>query len=181
MKGKNLAISAYQLSTINLFNPIEDIAVLDGSAVLGDAGADGAGFFRLNLVHDFHGLNNAERLADRNGGADFDEVWRVRRGLLIESADHGRGDLRPFDSRRGCGCRGGCWCGCGGKIGACGCGGRKRGHERAKVIEVSTFFQFQVKVLLGEVEVGEPVLIHKFDNSANFLEVHGVRRLGVGY
>jgi hypothetical protein len=37
-----------------------------------------------------------------------------------------------------------------------------------------------VKVLFGEVEVGEPVLIHEFDDSTDFLEFHVLRRLGVG-
>jgi hypothetical protein len=29
-----------------------------------------------------------------------------------------------------------------------------------------------MKVLLGEVEMSEPVLVHEFDDSADFLEVH---------
>jgi hypothetical protein len=58
--------------------------------------------------------------------------------------------------------------------------GRQGGEQAAEVVEVGAFFQLEVKVLLGEVEVGEPVLIHEFDDAADFLEVHGERRFGVG-
>jgi hypothetical protein len=37
-----------------------------------------------------------------------------------------------------------------------------------------------MKVLLREVEVGEAVLIHEFDDFADFLEFHGKSRLVVG-
>ena len=57
--------------------------------------------------------------------------------------------------------------------------GRKSGKEAAEVIEVSPLFELEVKVLLGEVEVGEPVLIHEFDDAADFLEVHDERGLKV--
>ena len=73
----------------SLFNAEEHVAVLDGGAVFGDEGADGAGFFGFDLVHDFHGLDDAERLADGDGGADFDEIRGVRGGLHVEGADHG--------------------------------------------------------------------------------------------
>lgn len=53
------------------------------------------------------------------------------------------------------------------------------GKQTFEIVEIRAFFQFQMKVLLGEVEVGEPVLIHEFDDSTDFLEFHVLRRLGV--
>jgi hypothetical protein len=58
--------------------------------------------------------------------------------------------------------------------------GRQGGEQAAEVVEVRAFFEFEVKVPFGEVEVGEPVLIHELDDAADFLEFHGERRLGVG-
>ena len=59
--------------------------------------------------------------------------------------------------------------------------GRAGGHggeQAAEVVEVRAFFELEVKVLLGEVEVGEPVLVHEFDDSTDFLEFHGVEKVG---
>jgi hypothetical protein len=58
--------------------------------------------------------------------------------------------------------------------------GRERGEQAAEIIEVRAFLEFEVKVPFGEVEVGEPVLIHEFDDAADFLEFHDERRFGVG-
>jgi hypothetical protein len=35
-----------------------------------------------------------------------------------------------------------------------------------------------MKVFLGEIEKSEPVLIHEFDDAADFLEVHGGKKVG---
>lgn len=51
------------------------------------------------------------------------------------------------------------------------------GEQAAQVVEVGTFFQFQVEILLGEVEMGEPVLVHEFDDSTDFLEFHGRKKV----
>jgi hypothetical protein len=56
----------------------ENVAVLHGVSVFGDDGADGAGFLRLDFVHDLHRLDDADGLADGNGGADLDEIRGVR-------------------------------------------------------------------------------------------------------
>jgi hypothetical protein len=57
--------------------------------------------------------------------------------------------------------------------------GRKAGEKTSEIIKVRAFFQFEVKVLFGEVEVGQPVLIHEFDDSADFLKFHDKQRFGV--
>ena len=132
----------------------------------------------LDFVHDLHGLDDADGLADGDGGADLDEIRGVRRGFPIERADHGRGDFRALGGGRG--------------------GRRRRARRRAAAAgaaaaarragwregrgdrRIGAFFQLEVKVLLGEVEESEPVLIHEFDDATDFLEVHGEGRLGVG-
>jgi alpha-D-ribose 1-methylphosphonate 5-triphosphate synthase subunit PhnI len=58
--------------------------------------------------------------------------------------------------------------------------GGEGGEQAAEVVEVAAFFELEVKVPFGEVEVGEPVLIHELDDAADFLEFHSGRRLGVG-
>lgn len=60
------------------------------------------------------------------------------------------------------------------------CRGWQAGEEATKIVQIRAFFQLQVKVLLGEIEVGEAVLIHEFDDFADFLEFHDKRRLVVG-
>jgi hypothetical protein len=52
-------------------------------------------------------------------------------------------------------------------------------EEAAEVIEIRAFLELEVKVLLGEVEVSEAMLIHEFDDAADFLEFHGAEGLGV--
>ena len=105
-------------------------------------------------------------------GADIDEIRRVRGGFQIERADHGRGDFRcpcprarqprPQDPRRqpprprGGGSGGG--------------SGGQAGEQAAEVIDVGAFFQLEVKVLLGEIEKSETVLVHELDDSTDFLE-----------
>jgi hypothetical protein len=59
----------------------------------------------------------------------------------------------------------------GGRVSRGVAGGKGR-EQTAEIVKVGTFFQLEVKVLLGEVEMGEPVLIHEFDDAADFLEFH---------
>jgi hypothetical protein len=148
----------------------KDITVLDRRAVFCDAGGDGARFLGFDFVHHLHRLDDAERLTDGNVGADFHEVRRIWRWLGVVGADHGRGDFRAIRD------------GSGGKSQGCGCGSRgmpgrssggERGEQTAEIIEIRAFLELEVEVPLREVEVGEPVLIHKLDDAADFLEFHG--------
>jgi hypothetical protein len=168
---------------IRSFDAEEGVAILHGSAIFRDDATDGSGALGLDFVHDFHCLDDAEGLADGNGAADFHEVRGVGCGFRVEGADHGGGDFHAIGDGSGSrsrGAGGGCWGG-----GALrGVGGRATGgecgHEAAEIVKIRAFFQFQVKVLFGEVEVGEPVLIHEFDDSTDFLEFHGEKELVVG-
>src|SRR3954464_15614909 len=49
-----------------------------------------AGLVALDLVHHFHGFDDAEDLAFLDLGADLDEGLGARRSRGIEGADHGR-------------------------------------------------------------------------------------------
>src|SRR5688572_26934041 len=44
---------------------------------------------RLQLVHELHRLEDAQRLADPNAIADLDERWRLGGWRPVECADHG--------------------------------------------------------------------------------------------
>ena len=57
-------------------------------------------------------------------------------------------------------------------------GGGQAGKQATQVIEIRALLEFQMKVLLGEVEMSEAMLVHEFDDSTDFLEVHG--SCGVG-
>jgi len=156
----------------------EHIAVLNGSGIFGDKSTDGAGFLGLDFIHHLHGLNDAERLAFGNGGADIDEIRRVRCGFAVESADHWRSDFCAFGCGCCCGSRGGVACG-GWRCGGGSRSGRQAGEQATKIIKIRAFLELEVEVLLGEIKEGEPVLVHEFDNAADFLEVHGEKRFGV--
>ena len=56
--------------------------------------------------------------------------------------------------------------------------GRKSGEQAAEVVEVGTFFQLEVEVLLSEVEMSEAVLIHELDDATDFLEFHDEKGVG---
>ena len=56
--------------------------------------------------------------------------------------------------------------------------GWQSGEQAAKIIKVGTLFQFEMKVLFGEIEVSEAVLIHEFDDATDFLEFHDEKGVG---
>src|SRR3954470_19091994 len=76
---------------------VEGLAVLDGLAVRGEALHDLALHLGPDLVHDLHGLDDAEDGVLLNLVALLDEGGRVRAGRAIERADHGR--LYDLDAR----------------------------------------------------------------------------------
>lgn len=53
------------------------------------------------------------------------------------------------------------------------------GREAPEGICIHSLLEHELEVFLGEVEMGEPVLIHEFDDVTDFLEVHDVCRLGL--
>src|SRR4051794_36577572 len=60
---------------------------LDALSVLRVDLDDGAADLGLDLVHQLHRFDDAERLPGADDGADVDEGRRVRRGRAIERAD----------------------------------------------------------------------------------------------
>src|SRR5689334_4703089 len=73
-----------------LFDDEQGLAELDGLAVLAQDARDGAGFVGLDLVHDLHRLDDADRFAFLDGVADLDKRLRARAGGAVERADHRR-------------------------------------------------------------------------------------------
>ena len=51
--------------------------------------------------------------------------------------------------------------------------GWQRGKNRPELFGIGTLFQGQVEVLFGQVEHGQTMLVHQFDDFTDFLEVHG--------
>ena len=78
----------------------ERLAELDGLAVLDVDLADDALDLRLDLVHQLHRLEDAERLAGRHGVALLDEGRRARLRGAVEGADHRRLDAERAVGRR---------------------------------------------------------------------------------
>src|ERR1700722_8395521 len=68
-------------------NREQGFAVLYSAAVLHQLGHDGAGYFRLDLVHQFHRFDDAQHLARLYGITDLDEWWIARFRTFIESPD----------------------------------------------------------------------------------------------
>lgn len=70
-------------------------------AVLNEHAGDLARYVSLNLIHQFHRLNDAEDLAGLNARAHGDERSGIRGGRRVERADDGRFyDMQVFGRRR---------------------------------------------------------------------------------
>src|SRR5687767_11239239 len=77
-------------SNIGLRQDEQWLSVLHRLAILDQDGLDRAGRVGLDLVHQLHRFDDADRLPLLHGMADLDEHLRVGRGRAIEGADHGR-------------------------------------------------------------------------------------------
>ena len=84
-----------------LLDAEQGVPVLNWAGVVDTDFADGAGTLGFDFVHHLHGLDDAESLAFADGGADFDKGGGVGRRLVVEGADHGRGDFIPTSDRGG--------------------------------------------------------------------------------
>src|SRR3989441_186225 len=90
-------------------HPVQDLAELDGLAVLDAQLPDHAGDVGFDLVHDFHRLDDADHLPRRHPAAGLHVRFGPRLGRPVERPDHGRLDLeqrrRRRDRERGGSCR----------------------------------------------------------------------------
>src|ERR1035438_5539673 len=74
------------------FDDEQGLAEFDRFPVLAEDFADDPGRIGLDLVHDLHGFDDADRLAHLDGAADLDERIRARARRTIEGTDHRRLD-----------------------------------------------------------------------------------------
>ena len=61
----------------------------------------------------------------------------------------------------------------GAAAGAAAAAARQAPSRPRSALEVGALLELQVEVLLLEMEVGQPMLVHELDDLADFLEVHG--------
>ena len=73
-----------------VFYDEQHLAELYRRSVLDQNTHYGAGDFRLDLIHHFHCFDDAERVADRNFGANLDEGFRGWRRTGVEGSYHRR-------------------------------------------------------------------------------------------
>ena len=157
------------------FDHEERLSELDGVAVLDAHLGDGARLFCFDLVEDFHRFDQADDGVGADGVSDIDErggVW-VRFGVV--GADH-----RGFDGdESGVGLVGGCVgvCGRGGRGCLSGCG-RGCGCGRGGLVDdgllIGSSFDGDGFGLVAEVELGEFVFDHEFDEFFELADVDHV-------
>src|SRR5579862_5850317 len=80
LKSASWRRSAVSVDSSADFDFVEALAVFDRLAVFNEDFEDAAFGFRLNLVHDLHGLNDADDRLLLELCADFDEGRAFRRG-----------------------------------------------------------------------------------------------------
>src|ERR1700692_870763 len=68
-------------------NREQGLAVLHSAAVLHQLGHNGAGYFRLDFVHQLHRFDYAQHLPRLDGITHLDEWWITRLRTFVESAD----------------------------------------------------------------------------------------------
>src|SRR5918998_3318765 len=79
------------LNTLGRLDAEQRLPELHGLAVLHQHLGDPSGHLGLDLVHELHGLHDAEHLALAHVGAHLDEGGLVRRGRAVEGAHEGAG------------------------------------------------------------------------------------------
>jgi len=149
------------------------LAELHGLAILDQYGFYLARFFRLNLIHHFHGLDDTQHLADLDRIADFNKRFGARGGGRVVSTDHRcRGDMllggraRRAAGRLGAGRRGFLEHSCGA---AWRQGGRSRrcpllaGHHSG---DAQGFFAFL------DLDLGDARFLEQLDHLLDLANVH---------
>src|SRR5262245_15068917 len=85
-----LAITTLSSMGAGLLDDEQRLAELHRLAVLHQDGGDPTFLVGFDLIHHFHGFDDAERLADLHFTADVDESLRARCRRRVEGADHWR-------------------------------------------------------------------------------------------
>src|SRR5471030_1559716 len=73
-----------------LFDFEEALAVFNGLAIFDENLEDSAFGLGLNLIHDFHGLDDADHAVFDGFGSDVGERFTLRRSRPIKCPNHGR-------------------------------------------------------------------------------------------
>jgi hypothetical protein len=97
-------------SMAGLFDDQQRLVVFNRLAVLDQDAGNGAGVIGLDLVEHFHRFDDANRVADVDLLADFDERFGAGRGGTVERADHRRAQDMALDRFRSLRKRGGLRC-----------------------------------------------------------------------
>mmetsp|Transcript_33336 Transcript_33336/g.99278 ORF Transcript_33336/g.99278 Transcript_33336/m.99278 type:complete len:243 (+) Transcript_33336:112-840(+) len=167
------------------------LASVDGLAVLRHQLDHLTRHLRLNLVHELHGLNDADRLALLHAVANLDKHGLARRGRRVEGARHGRAQLNAvLGGRRRGGrlrhrCRGwgsSCWS----RRRRCSCrrGSRRRRHHLCRrrdnlVLRLSSLqrlllLEADVEALALPLHIYDISGVDELDDLGKLLEIHGV-------
>ena len=156
-----------------LLDDEQGLAVLDRLAVLDQDLDDGAGELGLDLVHQLHGLDDAEGVTGLDGAADRDEGLGTGVGGPVERADH-----RRLDGLATAGSRwlGGC-CGGGSLRGRHGGGGRLGGGLRRQVHDLGdrsrrSLDDAHAAFGFGDFEFGNAGLGNEVDQGFEFAQIH---------
>ncbi len=152
-----------------LFDDEQRLVKFDGLTIFNQDRFDHAGLVRLDLVHHFHGFDDAQGIADIDVLTDFRERLGFRAGGAIEGANHGGAHQVTTRGGRICGrCDGG----------GCRCGGRGHGrlhhhlrhgggHLTGEVAaDANGLFTF------GDLQFGNAGLFNQFNQLLDFADIH---------
>src|SRR5688572_21960978 len=154
----------------------QPLAVLHGLTVLDVDLDDVAVKLRVDLVHQFHGFDDAQHLPLFDGGADIDERFRAGLCSAEEGADDGRfhdGEInfvrlhgrRTRHRLEGCGC-GGC---------LRGCLSHRLNHRHgvlSRYVHQRAFLDLDLEPFALELELAELVLAHHVQNAIDLVKFH---------
>ena len=154
------------------FDHEEGLSELDGVSIVDEALGDRSGLLGFDLVEDLHCFEEANDGVWSDLVTDIGEGWGVWVWFGVVGADHWGFD--GDESRVGCVCGGFCWCGSGCGGGCCwsGCGLCwclvDDGFLVAATLDGDGFG------LVSEVEFGEFIFDHEFDEFFKLADVDHV-------
>src|SRR6266446_2892954 len=157
------------------------LPVLHRLAVFHEHRLHHAGGVGLDLIHQLHRLDDANRLAFLDGLADLDKGLGVGRRRAVKGTDHGGLHDMAFLARLGFSyrrrCRGG---GCRANLG--GCGSRTRDERRRRRrgdAHRPTLDDLHLLLALGDLQLRDAGLLHEVDQLFQLAQIHSFPPLRV--